>query len=146
LQWFIICYFLILACKQTEVVVKTDVSNLTPSSNPDTVGNVIPGVGGKDNPWTPSPEDTKPSLTVNLPEVNGVPAGEYPIMKVDLTPVGDAGTITVTILDKDNNPVFEVGNSYGTRHIYCNSQRDQHFMSYRHSVFNICNNVQNTVI
>jgi hypothetical protein len=64
-------------------------------------------VGSKDKPWTPSPGDTNPSLTVYLPDVNGVPAGVYPIMKVDLTPIGDAGTITVVILDKDNNPVFE---------------------------------------
>ena len=97
------------ACDLTEVVVKTDVSNLVTSSNSADVDKLIPGGGDEKNPWSPAPGDETPKVTINLPPVNGVPAGEYTIMDIDLTPLGDVGTITVTIKDKNGNPVFVVG-------------------------------------
>ena len=92
----------------TEVVVKIDGSDLTPSSNPSTIDNVIPGVGGPDKTWSPKSRDENPSVKIKLPEVNGVPAGDYPIMKVELTPVGELGPVTVTIVGKNGSVVFEV--------------------------------------
>jgi len=99
------------ACDLTEVVVKTAVSNLVTSSNGADVGKLIPGGGDQNNPWSPAPGDETPKVTINLPPVNGVPAGEYTIMEIDLTP-GDVVTITVTIKDKSGNPVFVVGVIY----------------------------------
>ena len=89
----------------TGVVVTTNVSDLIPSSNPGTIGNVIPGAP---NTWSPTPGDENPSVTIKLPEVNGVPAGNYPIMQVELTPVGELGPVTVTLVGKDGSVVFEV--------------------------------------
>jgi hypothetical protein len=74
-------------CKLKEVIATIDVSNLKPSSNKETVGNLIPGQGDSRNTWVPT--DTIKTLTITLPEVNGVSPDKFPIMEVNLTPTGN---------------------------------------------------------
>jgi len=69
---------------------------------------VVPGIGSPSKTWSPTPEDQHPSVTIKLSEVNGVPAGDYPIIQVELTPVGELGPVTVKIVGKDGNVTFEV--------------------------------------
>jgi hypothetical protein len=92
-------------CELTEVPILKDVSSIKPSSSPETVGNLLPGVGSAEKPWTPT--DSKPSLTVTLPEVNGKQPNEYPLMAVDFKSVGPLPTVTVTVLDENGKIVFE---------------------------------------
>lgn len=95
-------------CADQKVQVNLDVSNLTPSSNPGSINNLVYGVGSPSETWSPEDTDSKKTVLINLPAVNGVPAGEYPIMEVKLKPTGELGPVTVKIFDKDGNVVFEV--------------------------------------
>jgi len=69
------------------------------------------GVGSPQDTWSPLPGDSQKTVEITLPDVNGVPAGEYPIMEVKVTPTGNLGPVTVQIFDNDGNKVFEVGNT-----------------------------------
>jgi len=47
-------------------------------------------------------------VNITLPDVNGVPAGQYDIMEVKIKPTGNLGPVTVQILDKSGVVVFVV--------------------------------------
>ena len=47
-------------------------------------------------------------MNITLPDVNGVPAGQYDIMEVKIKPTGNLGPVTVQILDKNGVVVFVV--------------------------------------
>lgn len=81
-----------------------DVSDLIPSSDLDNIEDIF-----SKNPseaW--HPDDEKPTLEIDLPEVNGVPAGKYDIMIVAFKQTGNPVPVTVTILDEDGKVILEV--------------------------------------
>jgi hypothetical protein len=94
-------------CKDKKVEVNLDVANLKPSSNADNVGYLISGLGSPHNNWEPTTRDSVKTLEITLPDFNGIPAGEYPIIEVKVKPTGNLGPVTVQIFDKDGNKVFE---------------------------------------
>ena len=103
-------YLLITAevCKDKKERLELDESNLNPSSNSDSIGNIVFGNGNPHNTWQSTDDDTDKTLEIYLPDVNGVPPGDYQIMEVKVKPTGELGPVTVQILDQDNNEVFSV--------------------------------------
>ena len=95
-------------CKDKKEQVPLDVSNLKPSSNPQDINNLVDGEGKPQNTWQPTEDDTKKTVVITLPDVNGVPPGQYDIMEVKIKPTGDLGPVTVQILDKNGDVVYEV--------------------------------------
>jgi len=95
-------------CKDKKEEVPLDVSNLNPSSNPQDINNLVNGVGSPKNTWQPTDSDTAKTVKITLPEVNGVPPGQYDIMEVKIKPTGELGPVTVQILDKNGDVVYEV--------------------------------------
>jgi hypothetical protein len=93
-------------CNDKKVGIDLKPSDLNPSSNPETIGNLIYGVGSPHDAWSPTDTDSKKTVEITLPDVNGVPAGEYPIMEVKLKPTGKLGPVTIKIF-KDGILVFE---------------------------------------
>jgi len=100
------------ACKDKKVEVELDDVNLNSASNPDTVSNLIYGVGSPKDTWSPVEDDPDKALEINLPEVNGVPAGQYDIMEVKIKPTGNLGPVTVKIFDAAGNKVFDVSDIF----------------------------------
>jgi hypothetical protein len=94
-------------CEDKKVPVDLESSNLKPSSNPEKIDNLVYGVGSPRNTWSPLPGDSVKTVEITLPDVNGVPAGDYPIMEVEVKPTGELGLVTVQIFDKNGNKVFE---------------------------------------
>ena len=95
-------------CNDKKVLIDLKPSDLSPSSNPESINNLVYGVGSPHDTWSPSNTDTKKTVEITLPDVNGVKAGVYPIMEVKLKPTGELGPVTIKIFDQGGNKVFEV--------------------------------------
>lgn len=67
---------------------------------------------GKEEQVNLGPSSLKPvddkTWKIDLPDVNGVPAGQYEIMNVTFKTDGSVGPFTVKIVDEDGVVVFEV--------------------------------------
>jgi hypothetical protein len=104
-------------CKDKKERIDLDVSNLIPSSNADTIDNIVFENGSPHDTWQPSDDDNEKTLEIDLPVVNGVSPRDYQIMEIKVKPTGNLGPVTVRIFDEKWTPVFEVSNlkSYTTR-------------------------------
>jgi hypothetical protein len=94
-------------CNDKKVGIDLKPSDLNPSSNPETIGNLIYGVGSPHDTWSPTDTDSQKTVVITLPDVNGVPAGEYPIMEIKLKSTENLGQVTVKIFDEAGKKVFE---------------------------------------
>jgi hypothetical protein len=95
-------------CKDKKERIDLDVSNLVPSSNTDTIDNIVFENGNPDNTWQPGDDDIDKYLQIDLPtSADGVPPGDYQIMEVKIKPTGNLGPVTVKIFDENWEPVFE---------------------------------------
>ena len=101
-------YCLLSGCDLIDVMTVDDIEkNVDVSSNPNSAPNLVPKRGGVPDYWRPSPNDDKPSVSVTLPDVNGISPEDYEVMTIKII-AENFDTVTVTVRDTDDNIVFTV--------------------------------------
>lgn len=93
-------------CTDEEKQLNLFVFSLKVLSNLDRIINIL--FGNPDNTWRPADDDNDRTLEIILPDVNGVPAGGYDIMRITFKQTGTPVPVTVKIVDKAGKTVLEV--------------------------------------